>query len=84
MFVLIEILWALQNSLRRPPCGASEDLSSEEEEADEAELQRERLFSSAPPKYARALRNRLHKLPKNNSPLKTQVSISKPKVKSVK
>ncbi|KAG1949370.1 putative homeodomain transcription factor 1 isoform X2 [Pimephales promelas] len=60
------------NSLRRPPCGASEDLSSEEEEADEAELQRERLFSSAPPKYARALRNRLHKVPKNNSPLKTQ------------
>uniref|UniRef100_A0A8C1HHG6 Putative homeodomain transcription factor 1 n=2 Tax=Cyprinus carpio TaxID=7962 RepID=A0A8C1HHG6_CYPCA len=58
------------NSLRRPPCGASEDLSSEEE-ADEAELQRERLFSSAPPKYARALRNRLHNVPKNNLPPQT-------------
>lgn len=82
MFVLIEILWTLQNSLRRPPYGASEDLSSEEEEADEAELQRERLFSSAPPKYARALRNRLHKVPKNNSPPQTQVSILlKPKSK---
>ncbi|KAK9966481.1 hypothetical protein ABG768_003589 [Culter alburnus] len=60
------------NSLRRPPYGASEDLSSEEEEADEAELQRERLFSSAPPKYARALRNRLHKVPENSSPPRTQ------------
>lgn len=75
MFELIEILWTLQNSLRRPPYGASEDLSSEEEEADEAELQRERLFSSAPPKYARALRNRLHKVPENSSPPRTQVSI---------
>ncbi|NP_001107901.1 putative homeodomain transcription factor 1 isoform X2 [Danio rerio] len=56
------------NSLRRPPYGASEDLSSEEEEeeAEEAELQKERLFSSAPPKYASALRNRLHNVPKNN------------------
>ncbi|XP_016299178.1 putative homeodomain transcription factor 1 [Sinocyclocheilus anshuiensis] len=59
------------NSLRRPPYGASEDLSSEEE-AEEAELQRERLFSSAPPKYARALRNRLHNLPKNNRLPQTQ------------
>uniref|UniRef100_A0A671T4C8 Putative homeodomain transcription factor 1 n=1 Tax=Sinocyclocheilus anshuiensis TaxID=1608454 RepID=A0A671T4C8_9TELE len=58
------------NSPRRPPYGASEDLSSEEE-ADEAELQRERLFSSAPPKYARALRNRLHNVPKNNLPPQT-------------
>ncbi len=74
MIVLIEILRALQNSLRRPPYGASEDPSSEEE-AEEAELQRERLFSSAPPKYARALRNRLHNLPKNNLPPQTQVSI---------
>uniref|UniRef100_A0A8C1KHQ5 Putative homeodomain transcription factor 1 n=2 Tax=Cyprinus carpio TaxID=7962 RepID=A0A8C1KHQ5_CYPCA len=59
------------NSQRRPPYGASEDLSSEEE-AEEAELQRERLFSSAPSKYARALRNRLHNLPKNNLPSHTQ------------
>ncbi|KTF80595.1 hypothetical protein cypCar_00008138 [Cyprinus carpio] len=63
------------NSLRRPPCGASEDLSSEEE-ADEAELQRERLFSSAPPKYARALRNRLHNVPKNNLPPQTHHQFS--------
>uniref|UniRef100_A0A8C2JYE2 Putative homeodomain transcription factor 1 n=1 Tax=Cyprinus carpio TaxID=7962 RepID=A0A8C2JYE2_CYPCA len=68
------VLWALQNSQRRPPYGASEDLSSEEE-AEEAELQRERLFSSAPSKYARALRNRLHNLPKNNLPSHTQVSV---------
>ncbi|XP_067288422.1 putative homeodomain transcription factor 1 isoform X1 [Pseudorasbora parva] len=60
------------DSLRRPPYGVSEDLSSEEEEADEAELQRERLFSSAPPKYARELRNRLHKVPKNISPSQNQ------------
>ncbi|KTF95636.1 hypothetical protein cypCar_00023428 [Cyprinus carpio] len=63
------------NSQRRPPYGASEDLSSEEE-AEEAELQRERLFSSAPSKYARALRNRLHNLPKNNLPSHTQHQFS--------
>ncbi|XP_073681757.1 putative homeodomain transcription factor 1 [Garra rufa] len=59
------------NSPRRPQYGASEDLSSEEE-PDEAELQRERLFSSAPPKYARALRNRLHNVPKKNLPPQMQ------------
>ncbi|KAI2659331.1 Protein PHTF1 [Labeo rohita] len=59
------------NSPRRPLYGASEDLSSEEE-ADEAELQKERLFSSAPPKYARALRNRLHNVPKKNLPSQIQ------------
>lgn len=79
MVVLIEFLWALQNSPRRPLYGASEDLSSEEE-ADEAELQKERLFSSAPPKYARALRNRLHNVPKKNLPSQIQVSVyAKPK-----
>ncbi|TRZ01391.1 hypothetical protein DNTS_003743 [Danionella cerebrum] len=51
------------SSLKRHPYGVSEELSSEEEEADVAEQQREQLFSSAPPKYAGALRNRLHKLP---------------------
>lgn len=74
MVLLIEILWSFQNSPRRPPYGASEDLSSEEE-VEEAELQRERLFSSAPPKYARALRNRLHNLPKDNLPPQIKVSI---------
>lgn len=75
MFMLMEIMWALQNSLRRPPYGASEDLSSEEEEAEEAELQKERLFSSAPPKYASALRKRLHNVPKNNLQPQAQVDI---------
>ncbi|XP_051956928.1 protein PHTF1-like [Xyrauchen texanus] len=54
------------NSVRRSQYGPSDDLSSEEEEADKAELHRDRLFSSAPPKYAPALRNRLRNVPKNH------------------
>ncbi|KAI7795299.1 putative homeodomain transcription factor 1 isoform X2 [Triplophysa rosa] len=50
----------------RPRDGASDDLSSEAEDADEADLHRDRLFSSAPPKYAPALRNRLRSVPKNH------------------
>ncbi|KAA0707782.1 putative homeodomain transcription factor 1 [Triplophysa tibetana] len=46
--------------------GASDDLSSEDEDADEADLHRDKLFSSAPLKYAPALRNRLHSVPKNH------------------
>ncbi|XP_051967137.1 protein PHTF1-like [Xyrauchen texanus] len=46
----------------------SDDLSSEEEEVDEAELHRDRLFSSLPHKYVPALRNRLRNVPKNHLP----------------
>ncbi|XP_051532703.1 protein PHTF1-like [Myxocyprinus asiaticus] len=60
------------NSLRRSWYGPSDELSSEEEEADEAELHRDKLFSSAPPKYAPALRNRLCNVPKNHLPPQPQ------------
>lgn len=66
VFLLNVILWSWQTSLRRPRDGASDDPSSEEEDADEADLHRDRLFSSAPPKYAPALRNRLCSVPKNH------------------
>ncbi|XP_065097550.1 putative homeodomain transcription factor 1 [Paramisgurnus dabryanus] len=59
-------------SPRSPRYGASDDLSSEEEGADEADLHRDRLFSSAPPKYAPALRSRLHNVPTNHLPPQAQ------------